>query len=645
MKKLFPFVVAMLLVSFSSMLISQEMVSTDPQNRNVILEEFTGIHCGWCPAGHLIGSDLSKANPDDVFLVNIHAGGYATPGAGEIDLRTDVGEIIDDASGLTGYPAGSVNRNDNPWAMSRSLWASKAASIMAESSPVNVAVKGYADFETRELVVDVEYYYTTDSPSDTDYLTVMLTQSNIIGTQSGASLNPDQMTADGMYRHGHALRMILTEGGAFGEPITTTKATNFEARQYKITLPADIKGIPVELWNLEVVAFVSGNKDPIYSGHGAKVGFDQKYFCDLALENKTVEPEGLMFTMVHPIIEVTNNSGNDVTTFDVVADIAGNKVTKTFDGTLASGEKTTIDWGELEVSPAGTFVLSITGFENINNGDLFDMDASNNSYKFETMGFTSKAYSEALFGFNTSTMPPNCAFDLTINTNFYIYAPTTPIGANGTRGAVRFALHGSYGVSGLKGRILTGAADLSQIETPYYSFYYAYSDGSEGGSAPAIHIEVSTNYGATWDLARFVTCEETGQPAAAGQWYVPKSAEYKRVDVPLTSYGDADVLVRLQVTPGPTGNALYIDEIIFGDDPSGVEELENISGALYPNPAVNEVSLNDQKLLGKQYMIYSILGNVVAQGTNTENKFNVGNLNAGSYYIRINNEIHSFIKK
>ena len=51
---------------------AQTFVSTTPENKNVVLEEFTGIYCGFCPDGHVIGQGLHDANPNDVFLINIH---------------------------------------------------------------------------------------------------------------------------------------------------------------------------------------------------------------------------------------------------------------------------------------------------------------------------------------------------------------------------------------------------------------------------------------------------------------------------------------------------------------------------------------------------------------------------------------------
>ena len=90
---------------------AQTFVSTTPENKNVVLEEFTGIYCGFCPDGHVIGQGLHDANPNDVFLINIHTGGYSNPnGPSDPDFNCLYGAAIGSASGLAGYPAGTVNR-------------------------------------------------------------------------------------------------------------------------------------------------------------------------------------------------------------------------------------------------------------------------------------------------------------------------------------------------------------------------------------------------------------------------------------------------------------------------------------------------------------------------------------------------------
>lgn len=91
---------------------AQLPVSTTPQNKKAVLEEFTGIHCGYCPDGHKIATNIYNADPNNVVLINIHTGGYATPSAGEPDFRTSDGNSIAAIPnmGITGYPTADINR-------------------------------------------------------------------------------------------------------------------------------------------------------------------------------------------------------------------------------------------------------------------------------------------------------------------------------------------------------------------------------------------------------------------------------------------------------------------------------------------------------------------------------------------------------
>ena len=133
---------------FSS--VAQTIVSTTPENKKVVLEEFTGIHCVYCPQGHAIAQAIQNNNPGEVFLINIHVGGFAVPNAGEPDFRTPFGTAIANQSGLTGYPAGTVNRHvfpgssqsgGNDTAMSRGRWTSASNQILGEASYMNMAVE------------------------------------------------------------------------------------------------------------------------------------------------------------------------------------------------------------------------------------------------------------------------------------------------------------------------------------------------------------------------------------------------------------------------------------------------------------------------------------------------------------------------
>ena len=53
-------------------------VGTEATHKSVIIEEFTGIHCGNCPDGHKRAAALQRMHPDNLFVVAIHAGSFAT---------------------------------------------------------------------------------------------------------------------------------------------------------------------------------------------------------------------------------------------------------------------------------------------------------------------------------------------------------------------------------------------------------------------------------------------------------------------------------------------------------------------------------------------------------------------------------------
>ena len=77
MKKVLSLVVLAFLSVFTVMAQGEQFVSTEVSNKNVVLEEYTGINCGYCPDGHRIANEIAAAHPGRVFVINVHAGSYA----------------------------------------------------------------------------------------------------------------------------------------------------------------------------------------------------------------------------------------------------------------------------------------------------------------------------------------------------------------------------------------------------------------------------------------------------------------------------------------------------------------------------------------------------------------------------------------
>ena len=247
---------------------AQTFVSTTPANKNVIVEEYTGARCQYCPDGHRIVNGIMTANPGRVFAINVHTGSF-TGGY----YVTPWGDTLASQWGVTSFPSGIINRHAFPTSsgstqtvLNRGSWQQASNIIMAEAAPVNVAARCTIDYQTRQLTVVVEAYYTDNSAASTNYMNVVLLQNNIIGPQTGGSnYNASQMVGT-QYRHMHMLRDMIT--GMWGDPITSTSQGSFFTQTYNYTIPATISNETVKMEDLELVVFVAQSRSEILNGCG-----------------------------------------------------------------------------------------------------------------------------------------------------------------------------------------------------------------------------------------------------------------------------------------------------------------------------------------------------------------------------------------
>ena len=282
--------ITLVLLLITSTILAQTFVSTAPENRNVILEEFTGINCPACPGGHSQSQGLYDNNPGDVFVINIHTGSLAEPGPGEPDYRIDptgndlMWATVPGATGI-GFPCGTINRHEflfgsaptpqqgaGTFAYSQSDWPVLVSQVLNEPSPVNIGIQANAD-ANNNLVVDVEIYYTGSQTVNSNFLHVAVIQNDIIENpmiQAGGSSNSLWYdAATGTYTQQHMLRHMMT--GTWGEEINTISSGTFVQKQYLWQLPSNINGINLDPSKLSVVAFVSESSREVISGNEKKV--------------------------------------------------------------------------------------------------------------------------------------------------------------------------------------------------------------------------------------------------------------------------------------------------------------------------------------------------------------------------------------
>jgi hypothetical protein len=223
-------------------------VSTDPQPRNILLEVFTAINCGNCPAGHAAAASVAAAHPGRVLLMNIHAGPLANPSGAQPDLRTPWGNQLAAASGLSFTPQGMVSRKPigGSTLLSASSWGTAADALLAQTAIVNLSIATAFDPDTRLLTVEAQHYYTSPSTGAADRLHVVVAEDHITAYQANYGPGGAQQA----YDHRYAVRAALTpfEGEALGSGM----AGEGGASSFSFTLPL--------LWNaanVRIAGFVS----------------------------------------------------------------------------------------------------------------------------------------------------------------------------------------------------------------------------------------------------------------------------------------------------------------------------------------------------------------------------------------------------
>ena len=232
--------------------------SSTPQEKNVLVEHFTGIKDPLSSDGHRILNGLKVNHPGRVFCINIHTGTDA-----DNTYTTDFGAELAEQSHLTSYPAGTVNRRvfetyamdteNTGTAMDRSYWANAANLVMLQSSDANLNAKAVIDPNTREL-------------------NVALVEDSVWGRQNGGSTyNPSHYDfGTSLYCHMDMLRHLLT--GQWGDDITPVVGTQIR-RSYKYTIPEQISGVDVNLKHLKVIVFLAEGQQEIINVCQAPITF------------------------------------------------------------------------------------------------------------------------------------------------------------------------------------------------------------------------------------------------------------------------------------------------------------------------------------------------------------------------------------
>ncbi len=221
------------------------------QQRQVLIEEFTGVRCVNCPRGSQAIQDLKAIYGERLVAVNIHAGFFAPPYEQSLyDFRTTEGTSLLSYLGQPlGYPTAVVNRKLFPGEerlnTGQNSWAGHVATEAAEAPLVKIDLQLNYDSLSRRLTTRVTLLPQVELPeADNLHLSVFLTEDFIADYQ----LTPAGWEAG--YLHRHVFRTSLTpfNGQPLGEDLQVGRTVS---RSFSFTLPENYLAP-----NCSVVAFV-----------------------------------------------------------------------------------------------------------------------------------------------------------------------------------------------------------------------------------------------------------------------------------------------------------------------------------------------------------------------------------------------------
>jgi hypothetical protein len=225
--------------------------------KKVLIEEFTGAWCGYCPDGAYRVKNLINDNDGRVVGVSLHAGN-PTGDAMEI-AHTN---YLETTYQNTGFPSGMVDRVsiDGFTSLNRGYWEYVANDQLLKTAVCGLAIISEVNGQNATVEVHAGFSSTLNGA---DYrLTVYLIEDGVTGEGYGYDQrNYDNTIAESPfynlgdpiigYEHNHTLRAVLSE--SLGDEISPSSLVS--GGEHIETYTVDLSSYNKN--NLSIVAFVT----------------------------------------------------------------------------------------------------------------------------------------------------------------------------------------------------------------------------------------------------------------------------------------------------------------------------------------------------------------------------------------------------
>lgn len=206
--------------------------------RKILVEEFTGHLCTYCPNGAREIDRLDSVYDPQVIAMSIHAGNFAVPASG-VDINSDLvfdyttdfrdasGEAYFSTFGVAANPAATVSRLNNASITGLSQWDVDIQAIRNDAPKVKIGLSTLYDDSSRTVKAVVSTEWLSNETGNYN-LQLYLVEDSIVDWQLDNSVHIQ------FYTHRHVFRRALN--GTWGTPIPSSNLGDIDTQEHAIEL-------------------------------------------------------------------------------------------------------------------------------------------------------------------------------------------------------------------------------------------------------------------------------------------------------------------------------------------------------------------------------------------------------------------------
>jgi len=231
-------------------------VSSSPTLRKIVIEEYTGHLCTFCPDGAREIERLDSVYSGQILPISFHAGNFADVPANGVgfdangdgvmdyttDFKTTTGSDYYTTFGVSSNPAGAVSRLNNGAITGKNQWETDVLTIKNDVPKVSIGLSSLYDDSTRtaKAVVTTNWQSSTSGNYN---IQIQLVEDSIVAWQLDNGVHTQ------FYMHRHVFRKAMN--GTWGSPLPSSNVGDTNTQEFAITLDPS--------WNVShcmIVAYV-----------------------------------------------------------------------------------------------------------------------------------------------------------------------------------------------------------------------------------------------------------------------------------------------------------------------------------------------------------------------------------------------------